>query len=165
MYSLVAPLLGVAFTIFIHAAVWRTTSPRSPARLLVPSAIAGGLLGGCLALAKIPKPESRQCIEALLLFLSIVACYMISLPALEAESPSALIVTHVHRSGKTGATKQELERIVNDDIFVINRIQGLEVEGLVSREGEDLSITPAGKRFLNAFLLYHRLAGRCPLAG
>jgi len=165
MYSLLAPLLGVALTVFVHAMAWRMIRPRSPARLLLPAAVAGGLLGACLTLAIVPNPGPLQSLEATLLFLPMIACYMISLPALEAESPSALIVTHVHRCGRAGATKEELAGVVNDDVFVINRIRGLEVEGLVTRRGEDLSITPAGVRFLNAFLLYHRLAGRQTLAG
>lgn len=160
MYSLLAPLIGVGFSIAIHVIAWRMIRPQSPVRLLPPAAVAGAAIVACLASVRTLSPSVMACVEAAFLFLSMIACYLISLPALESDSPSSMIVNFVHRCGTAGATRQQLEELINDDLFVINRIQGLEVEGLVERTGDTLRITPAGLRFLDAFMVYHRIVGR-----
>lgn len=165
MFSLFAPLLAIAATVVLHLALWRSIRPRSPARLLLPAAVVGALLGAWAAAALLRAPSTVAWVEAGLLFGAILASYLISLPALEAESPSSLIVMHVDERAGAGSTDDDLAGIVNDETFVLNRIQGLEVEGLVDRREGRLRITPSGQTFLDGFLLYHRLAGRRALAG
>ncbi len=103
---------------------------------------------------------------ALLLFGTVVASYLISLPALESESPSSLIVTCVDkRAAGGGVSRDDLAAVVNDETFVLNRARGLEVDGLVERADGRLRITARGRKFLQGFLFYHHLVGRRGLAG
>ncbi len=165
MFSLIAPLIGLPATVAIHIVMWRMIRPRSPARLVPCAAILGGALGAWAAGMRLPWPATSELLEAILLFGTMVASYLISLPALESESPSSLIVTCVDDHGRAGATREDLAAVVNDETFVLDRLRGLEVDGLITRADGKLQITPGGKTFLEGFMAYHRLAGRRGLAG
>lgn len=166
MFSLLAPTIGLLTTVAIHVAAWRTMRPRSPARLVPFASLIGGAVGAWTAGTWFPGPATADLAAALLLFGTMVASYLISLPALESESPSSLIVTCVDKQGAVGgASRDDLAAIVNDETFVLNRARGLEVDRLVDRVEGRLRITARGKRFLQGFLFYHHLIGRRGLAG
>lgn len=166
MFSLLAPIIGLLATVAIHVVAWRTLRPRSPARLLPPAAVLGGAVGAWAGGAWFPGPATADLAAACLLFGTLVASYLISLPALESESPSSLIVTCVDtRATVGGATRDDLAAIVNDETFVLNRARGLGVDGLVESSDGRLRITARGRRFLQGFLFYHHLVGRRGLAG
>ena len=166
MLALLAPIVGLVSTVVIHLAAWRTMRPRSPARLVPFAALLGGAVGAWAVGTRFPDPAPADLAAALLLFGTMVASYLISLPALESESPSSLIVTCVDtRAAVGGASRDDLAAVVNDETFVLNRARGLEVDGLVERADGRLRITAAGRKFLQGFLFYHHLVGRRGLAG
>lgn len=165
MFSLLAPIIGLLATVAIHVAAWRMLRPRSPARLVPLAALLGAAVGVWAARARCPAPAAADLTAAWLLFCTMVASYLISLPALESESPSSLIVTCVDERGGDGASRDDLAAIINDDKFVLNRARGLELDGLVERADGRLRITARGRKFLHGFLSYHRLVGRRGLAG
>ena len=166
VFSLLAPIIGLISTVVIHLAAWRTMRPRSPARLLPFAALLGGAAGAWAAGTWFPGPAPAEMAAALLLFGTVVASYLISVPALESESPSSLIVTCVDkRAAGGGVSRDDLAAVVNDETFVLNRARGLEVDGLVERADGRLRITARGRKFLQGFLFYHHLVGRRGLAG
>jgi len=165
MFSLIAPILGMLVSVTVHIMAWRTIRPQSPPRLLPVAALIGGLVATALTCTLIALPTKCEAVEALLLFGAMVSAYLISLPALEAESPSSLIVRYVDVQARAGATKDDLATIINDETFIVNRIHGLEADGLIENSGGRLQLTPAGRTFLRGFMAYYHLAGRQGMAG
>ena len=100
-----------------------------------------------------------------MLALSLTAAYLISLPGIEAESPSSLITFKVRDSTATGATHDDLATVITDEIFVLNRLEGLVTENLVEVHDGRYFITPSGQSFLNLFLIYHRWSDRLKHGG
>ncbi len=145
---------------FMHAMVWRLLRPKSPARALAACTCLGLLVSGWMGQWMFPGMGVPEILEALMLAGSLAAAYMISLPGIESESPSLLIVTLVESRGGHGANDGDLARVINDETFALNRLRSLATEGLVSGSADALRITPRGRRFLGLFTAYHSAAGR-----
>ena len=165
MAVLLIATMAFALTVVLHSLAWRTLRPASPARALLACACLGIAATTALGRLSFPGMATAEVVEAVVLAGSLVAAYLISLPGLESESPSFVVVTRIASGGTAGATEAELAEVVNDETFVLNRLRSLEIEGLVDRAGDTLRITGPGRRFLRLFTAYHAWAGRSLRAG
>jgi len=160
MNVLLTGTAGFALAMLLHATIWRLLRPKSPARALAACTCLALLVSGWMGQRMFPGLETPGILEALLLTGSLAAAYLISLPGIESESPSLLIVTLVESRGDHGADDGDLAKVINDETFALNRIRSLATEGLVSGSANALRITPRGRRFLGLFTAYHSAAGR-----
>jgi len=152
-------------TVVLHSLAWRTLRPQSPARALLACGCVAIITTVALGRYAFLEMDLMEVLEAVALAGSLVAAYLISLPGLESESPSFVVVTRIDSKGTAGATERDLAEVVNDETFVLNRLRSLEIEGLVDRTGDTLRITGPGRRFLRLFTAYHVWAGRTMRAG
>lgn len=157
--------IAFLLAIVLHSLAWRTLRPASPARALLACGCVAIIIAVAFGRYAFPGMEPAAVLEVVVLAGSLVAAYLISLPGLESESPSFVVVTRIDSKGTAGATEKDLAEVVNDEAFVLNRLRSLEIEGLVDRAGDTLRITRPGRRFLRLFTVYHVWAGRTMRAG
>lgn len=156
---------GFLLAVVLHSLAWRLLRPASPARALVACGCLAIVATATLGPLVVPHVGLAPVLESAVLTGSLIAAYLISLPGLESESPSFIVVTRIDSGGAAGVTEADLAEVVNDETFVLNRLRSLEIEGLVDRQGDTLRITGAGRRFLRFFTAYHAWAGRSLRAG
>jgi hypothetical protein len=165
MRVLTTTLIGFGLTLFLHVMAWRTFRPSSPARALVGCTFLASLMTLCLSRFLFPHITFTETLESLVSLAALAASYLISLPGLETDGPTFLILTLLSSRGSRGATLADLAELINDEKFVFSRLRSLETEGLVDRASGSLRITNAGRRFLRLFTAYHSLAGRTTTPG
>jgi len=104
-------------------------------------------------------------IFSLFLYSSLAAAYLISMPGIESESPSSMIVTFIDSKTSDGASYEDLRNLITDELFILDRVTGLHVEGLIEEKNSKIAITKSGSSFMKLFLFYHYLTGRIPRGG
>jgi len=155
-------LLLLAFV--LHVIVWRLRVPKRQGRGIVCvfllTLIAGLALGVTTEYAKgnFWDHAFDQMISSsnwILLYISYTLAYLISFTAIEADSPSLVMVKQIMESGEKGLIPETLEkRIVNDDL-VMPRIGDLLRDKMIIKERGHLVLTAKG-RFLSQLFMYQR---------
>ena len=164
MFIFAAGLSQFFLILLAHFVLWRLLKPKSPAQLLVRvSSIT--VSGFCLFVYFYLSPSLFEVFYFSIWSAALISAYLISLPGIEAESPSSLIVFKVEEGGAKGVTRKDLEEVITDELFVLNRLESLKTDGLILENSEAIKITSAGKKFLSSFLLFHRVAKRKDLGG
>lgn len=157
-------LIGIAvFTLIVvaHLLGWRWLQFKSPAKSLV-FILFATLASSWIFIVKIPALEIAY---VDMIFTSLTLAYLLTMPAIESDSPSSVILLHIEKCGAGGCTVSDLARVVTDERFVGERIRGMLKQGLIKKNGSDYSITESGKHFLRFFVFYHIAAGRAHVGG
>ena len=156
MNALATAICWVILTIAIHLLIWRIFRPKSPARTACLCAFMFFSYGILFAQTYLNQIEI---VYTVALSTVLFCAYIISIPGIESESPSSLIALFIHQRGHDGASEEDLRALITDEIFVLDRLQGLLREGLVEKKDDRFIITPAGESFLAAFTVFHKIAG------
>lgn len=82
---------------------------------------------------------------------------MITYSALEADSPSLVIVTTIANAGPNGLDKKYFDELMNDDILVKPRIRDLLLNKMAEMEGDKYVLTPKGVLFARIFIVYRKI--------
>lgn len=153
----------VAF--FLHILIWKLHLPRRQTRTLL-QIFFGTLLIGLFTLwsakyvsqfdASIPRNFSEY-LHIALFVTSLTLAYMITYSALEADSPSLVIVMNIANAGLDGLKTTEFEQLMTNDILIIPRIQDLLRDKMVYMEGEKYKLTAKGMLFARIFIIYRQL--------
>lgn len=159
-------LLGLAFG--LHLAIWRIRLPARQTRALL-AVFFGVLVAGLAALgaagAMAPRwapylPASpAQLLHVGLFFVSVTLAYMITYSALEADSPSLVMILAIADAGEDGLDERRFDEAMTDEILVAPRVRDLLRDRLASLDGETYRITPKGRRFVRIFLLHRGVLG------
>src|SRR5579859_2139445 len=163
----------LALALAVHLAWWRWARPRAdiPAILAV-FLVAPAVVYAALAIAPLPLPSRAawlalgpvECVAAYLLHAAIAAAYVQTYPATQARSPTLTILVAL------GHAPQGLDRagiLAALDAFglVGERVEDLQRNALVRREGDRLVLTRPGRLLARAFGLYRRWLGLGSLGG
>ena len=92
-----------------------------------------------------------------LFFVSLLFAYMITYTALEADSPSLVIVTTIGSAGRGGLDKKRFEQLMSDDKLVVPRIEDLFLDKMAYMDGEKYRLTPKGVLMARIFVYYRKL--------
>lgn len=95
----------------------------------------------------------------LLFYISIVCFYIINLPAIEADSPSLVIVMKIAKAGSVGLGKDNLFQELTDSILIKPRINDLLKEKLICLCQDKYKLTAKGKFIISIFIFYRKLLG------
>ena len=82
---------------------------------------------------------------------------MITYSAMEADSPSLVILNHIADAGSEGVAKDVFFDSLNDDILVKPRIKDLLRDKMAYLEEGRYRLTPKGIRFARIFILFRGL--------
>lgn len=155
------------FTAFIlQLIVWRVSLPKRQTKVLL-GIFFGTLFAGLLTLkiAPISIPgmavyAPRYTLEYLhisISFISLTLAYMITYSAIEADSPSFMMLRAVAKAGPEGLDEKEFEKTMDDDLLVIPRIKDLVTDKMAYIDGEKYRLTAKGLLFARLFILFRKI--------
>jgi hypothetical protein len=165
LWSLVVFLVSVG----LHMAVWRVRAPRRHTRAIVIiflSVLTAGVCGGVLIQDSVPRavPWLPSCPaelgQMILLVLSLLAAYVITYSALEADSPTLAMIRELDDAGAEGVDRNHFHRSMSDARLVIPRLQDLLRDGMARLNGDRYVLTLKGRLMTCAILAHRRLMRR-----
>lgn len=95
-------------------------------------------------------------IRFFLLYAVLTLAYIISYSAIEADSPSLIIIRRIHKAGLTGLPLNGLKEELNDQVLVVPRIHDLARDGLIFCEEGKYRLTRKGNNFITIFIFFRR---------
>lgn len=157
-----------AASFLVHLALWKVRLPKRQVKTLLIlqfSALAASVwalsrLSPNWALLGVVRPLGPvEWAQTSLFAASLILSYMITYTAIEADSPSLVIVRRVEASGARGLTKEELLADLDDAKLVLPRVADLLVDRMAVLEGGRYSTTPKGRLLARIFAFYRNLLG------
>ena len=94
-----------------------------------------------------------------LFYAAAMLAYVISYSAIEAQSPSCVLVLKIAQAGKEGLAKGELEAAMTDEVLVSPRLNDLVRDGLVVIRDDKYELTAKGDCFIGIFIVFRKLLG------
>lgn len=99
-----------------------------------------------------------------LLYFAGMAAYINTYPAIEADSPSLVLVQELRRVGEAGLALEEIMQIFNEQVVLKPRVLNLMDENMAVRHGDRISLTARGRLIAEVFWYFRQLTGR-PIGG
>ena len=162
LYSLL--LFSTAF--IFHIVLWKIRLPKRQTKVLL-QIFFSTLIVGILFLISISSfiseaenivpQKTSEYLHICLIFISLTLSYMITYSALEADSPTLVMVMTIEKAGPEGLDKKEFDRMLNDDILIKPRIRDLIIDKMAYLDGEKYKLTSKGVLFARIFILYRGL--------
>ena len=162
-WSLVIFCLGF----LLHMIIWRVSLPKRQTKVLL-QVLFGTLIGVSGVLLTNPEINifgievPRSAIEYCHVFLfctALILSYMITYSALEADSPSLVMVMSIANAGKGGVDKAAFRASLNDDVLIRPRVEDLILDKMAYMNGEKLYLTPKGVLLARIFTVHRNLMG------
>lgn len=146
--------------------VWRISLPKRQTKVLL-VIFFGILFTGLLALKVSPylipglgiyAPKyPLEYLHISISFIALTLAYMITYSAIEADSPSLVMIRAVAKAGSGGLNKKEFEKTMNDDLLVIPRVRDLLNDKMAYIDGDKYRLTPKGFLFARLFVLSRKI--------
>jgi hypothetical protein len=161
------------FAFVLHVAVWRIRLPHRQTRTLLIMFM--GVMAAAFAVfwyagrtspeyAAVVPMHLSDYLQIALFHVSFTLSYVITYSALEADSPSLVIVRAIEAAGPEGLDKDVLYEKLNDDILVLPRVRDLIRDEMAVIEDGKYRLTEKGRSFIGLFIFYRKLMG-APLRG
>lgn len=152
----------------LHLIVWKIYLPKRQTKVLL-QILFGTLfvvLGVLLTKLEIevfgikaPK-NAIEYFHVSLFFITLSFSYMITYSALEADSPSLVMIMSIANAGKKGLDRMALQTNLSDDLLIKPRVMDLILDKMAYMDGEKICLTSKGVIFAKIFILYRNLMGR-----
>lgn len=152
--------------LLLHLIVWRIRLPKRQLNTLLKIFFLVFIIGntifyihskiGVNVYGFIPKGFIEY-LHISILFFSLVLAYIITYSAVEADSPSLVMVLILAKSAKQGLEKERLLRLFNDDLLVKPRVMDLVNSKLAYTNGDRYLLTRQGELFIRIFIFYRNL--------
>lgn len=149
-------LFTIAF--FLHLFFWRFQLPKKPIKALILLFI-GVIFLGIIFLIRFKFYSFAQYLHICILFFSLFATYLLTYPAIEADSPSLVIILRIYSAGKEGLSIKALNESYTDDLLVEPRLKDLVEARLVDFNGTTYKINNKGVILMFPFMLYRNFLG------
>lgn len=144
----------------VHIAVWRWLRPAKEFTALVSVFIVLPAVLTVLApLAGFVRFDALELAGVFLLGFALSAAYISSYPALQASSPSLVMLLYLKRTGGAGMSLDELAAVFSAEGLVKDRVNDLLRAGLVTLDGGRCFITAKGRLLLGPFAALRRVLG------
>ncbi len=162
-------LLGavVAFALLIAGqfVVWRVLRPAGHylalSALYLTALVAAIVLFfavGQTALAAWIVPATvREAVDFLLLYTAATLAYMVTYSAVQADSPSMMILLAIERAGAGGLKCEDLVAELGDHVVVVPRLEDLVIGGLAAVERARYVISIRGAMLARLYIAYRAL--------
>ncbi len=156
-------LFIVAF--LIHLVIWRLHLPkkRTNALFLIFSFFL--VLGisviilrpGLIKWSLYPGISFFEIFQLFLLYTVLSVSYVLSYPAIEADSPTLIIIRAVFETGVAGLNKTGLKQIANNDLLILPRIKDMLTDNMVYLKDGKYRLKPKGMIMAKLFLFYRNI--------
>lgn len=158
----------VALAFSLHVAIWRVRRPARQTRALVVLFVACLVVG--LGAARVWAHAGHgsplwcptgwaQYVHVALFVVAMMLAYVITYSAIEADSPSLVMVVAVLDAGPDGLDANDLQRVLSDDVLIRPRVRDLVRDHMVVLDRDVYRLTPKGRRFVRIFILFRALLG------
>lgn len=155
------------FTAFIlQLIVWRIRLPKRQTKVLL-GIFFGTLFAGLLTLKIVPylipglgiyAPKyPLEYLHISISFISLTLAYMITYSAIEADSPSLVMIRAVAKAGSEGLDKKEFDKTMSDELLVIPRVRDLVTDKMAYIDGDKYRLSPKGFLFARLFILSRKI--------
>lgn len=138
--------------LFLHLIIWKICLPKKNRPVILVNIFFGVLVLGIVILRNF-----SQCLDYIVLYCSLAFAYIVSYPAMEADSPSLAITYNIAKASKDGLAKAELYKIMTDEILVVTRINDLLSDGLICLESKRYFLTSKGLFLARVFVGFREL--------
>ncbi|MFA5848084.1 MAG: hypothetical protein WC855_14410 [Thermodesulfovibrionales bacterium] len=162
---LLSPILFL-MAFILQLIIWKIRIPKRQIKVLL-VIFFGTLFTGLLTLKIAPFSipglavySPRHPLEYLhisISFISLTLAYMITYSAIEADSPSLVMIRAVAKAGLGGLDKKEFEKTMNDELLVIPRVRDLLNDKMAYIDGDKYRLTPKGFLFARLFVLSRKI--------
>lgn len=160
-------ILTVAAAFILHLALWRIHLPQRQTRALL------GLFFGVLALVLagaatgltddlVPLPRLAglpQYVQTAIFVTGFTLAYIITYSALEADSPTLVMIKAIAEAGAAGLPVEKLLESASDDVLLKPRLADLVRDGMLVQDGSTYQMTPRGRSFVQIFIYSRRILG------
>lgn len=85
---------------------------------------------------------------------------MVTYSALEADSPSLVMIMTIAHSGSEGLSQKSFEEKINNDTLIVPRLKDALSEKLAYLNGNKYILTPKGRIIARMFITYRRIIKR-----
>jgi hypothetical protein len=158
-------ITGSAFV--VHLLIWRIRVPvrQTRALLLTFGSVMALTLGSLAAApqvfpAHIPIPDALADYVHIALFVTAcTAAYVITYSALEADSPTLVMVRAIAAAAPHGLEDEEFRARISDDVLVKPRLADLVRDGMLRLEDGCFWLTGKGRRLVNIFIVFRGILG------
>ncbi len=157
-------VLFLGFSLFflclaLHVLVWRIWHPQRHAIALFTV-----FLGPCVPFAALfmlfcSSLHFVDLLAIVLLHLALSCAYIQVYPALQAFSPTLVILLLVRKSMPLGVTQEELMSRLDTKFLMGERLQDLIHARLVRESDQNIELTPRGLALIYFFILFRRAFG------
>ena len=89
--------------------------------------------------------------------LSLTFAYIITYTAIEADSPSLVMIRAIADTGKEGMSKEKFYELMSDDLLVIPRIKDILRDKLAYKNDDRYILTKKGRLFAIIFIEFRKL--------
>jgi hypothetical protein len=153
--------------ISVHAFSCRVFKSKRPTKLLLSISfwtLCIGLLTTCLLQFLFKTPFSILAFDVLgyiniaLFFFSLLCAYTITFSAVEADSPSLVMILAIAQA-PDGLSEDDFYMLVNDEVLIKPRLKDLLKDKMAYLDGNRYKITTRGKYFVSLFAAYRNLLG------
>lgn len=157
-------LFLIAF--ILHLIVWRIRLPQRQIKTLLQIFFATLLAGIAglwysplsFTLFNLTTPGSLwEYLHICLFFVSFTLAYMITYSALEADSPSLVMVMSISNAEPEGLDKERFEQLLSDETLVMPRIKDVLLDRMVYMDGNIYRLTNKGAMMARLFIFYRKL--------
>ena len=157
-------LFGIAF--FLHIIVWKIQIPKKQMKALI-LIFFSVFISGMLSISFVQCNKSLFCQEAIIYFSEIIRVtifftaltfsYFLVYASFIGESPSLFLVWNIANSGKIGLNKNDLYKLIEDDIFIKPRFEYLIEENMVNKIGGKYLLSPKGNTFISIIIIVRKI--------
>lgn len=157
-------IFGLAF--FSHIVIWKISLPKRQMKILLHlffSILITSIF--CLSFLSLVFSNFHnyaprgfvEYIHIVIFFVTISLVYITTYSAIEADSPSLVMVMKIAESGSGGLNKDKLFELMTDDILIKPRLRDLINAGMVCVHDNTYKITRKGILFVYIFIFYRKI--------
>lgn len=152
----------------LHYVIWKIRIPERQIKGIL--SIFFGVLGVCILfealllqysedpwLAETLLTDLSERLHVILFVTAMTLAYMITYTAIEADSPSLVMITRISGGGAEGFDRNKFDDAMNDDLLVLPRINDLVLDKMAVVEQGRYRLTRKGRLFARIFIYYRRL--------
>lgn len=149
----------------MHLIVWKIKVPKRQTKTILQTFFGTWFIGIFIAylnsdfsILGFSVPTGFLSLLHITLFqISLTLAYMITYSAMEADSPTLVMIMKIANAGLQGLEKSELDKALTDNILVIPRIQDLLRDKLAHLNNGKYQLTPKGTLLVRIFICYRNL--------
>jgi len=160
-------MLLYATAFCLHLVIWKIYLPIRQTRAIL-NIFIGVLFFGCIAFVCFPHvtlfgvaapTKVAEYIQIVFLFVSLTMAYIITYSAIEADSPSIVIILKIYEAGISGLHKDVLARELNNSVLILPRIRDLVMDKMATLVDGRYIIKTKGVWMVLIVSFYRRLIG------